>query len=170
MSVMDMFRLEGRTALVTGGSKGLGRAMALALAQAGANVVICSRNSDEAAEEAKAIAQATGRTTAGFGCDVTNGKSVAELALNCRERFGRVDILLNNAGVNVRKPTAELTEDDWNQVVNISVKGSFLCAQVFMPDMIENRWGQIVMLGSIMSYVAIAGRAAYAAAKPAYWA
>ena len=165
MSVMDLFRLEGRTALVTGGSKGLGRAMALALAQAGANVAICSRNLEEAVEAAEDVASATGRQTAGYTCDVTDGASVAKLAELCRDRFGRIDILINNAGVNVRKPTNQLTEEDWDQVVDISVKGSFLCSQAFMPEMIENQWGRIVMLGSIMSYVAIAGRAAYAAAK-----
>ena len=165
MSVFDSFRLDGRVALITGGSKGLGRSMALALAEAGADIAICSRTGDEAEAAAREIADRTNRKAAGMTCDVTDLGSVRRLAAECEERFGRIDILLNNAGVNVRKPTAQLTEEDWDSVIDISVKGSFLCAQAFMPAMMDRKWGRIVMLGSIMSYVAIAGRSAYAAAK-----
>lgn len=165
MSVMDGFRLDGKVALVTGGSKGLGRAMAQALAEAGADIALCSRNGEEAESAAVEIAQATGRKAAGFACDVTKRDSVQHLARQCDAAFGKVDILLNNAGINVRKPTPELTEEDWDSVVDISVKGSFLCSQAFMPGMMERKWGRIVMLGSIMTFVAIAGRGPYAAAK-----
>ncbi len=165
MSVFDSFKLEGRSALVTGGSKGLGRSMALALAEAGADVAICSRNGQEAAEAAAEIAQATGRKVVGLACDVIDPDSVRQLALDCEAEFGKIDILLNNAGINVRKPTSELTETDWDSVIDITVKGSFLCSQAFLPGMIERKWGRIVMLGSIMSFVAIAGRSAYATAK-----
>lgn len=165
MSVFDSFRLDGRAALVTGGSKGLGRSMALALAEAGADVAICSRNGFEATEAAAEIAQATGRKVIGVACDVTDPASVRRLTQECEEEFGKVDILLNNAGINVRKPTTELTEEDWDSVIDITVKGSFLCSQALLPGMIERKWGRIVMLGSIMSYVAIAGRSAYATAK-----
>ena len=78
-----------------------------------------------------------------------------------------MDILLNNAGINIRKATSDLTEDDWDAVMDISVKGSFLCSQAFMPGMVERKWGRIVMLGSIMSFVSLPGRAAYATAKSA---
>jgi len=165
MAVQDAFKLEGRSALVTGGSKGLGRSMALALAEAGADVGICSRNGDEAAEAAAEIAAATGQQVIGMQCDVTDQESVRRMVLECQYAFGKVDILLNNAGINVRKPTVELTEADWDSVVDISVKGSFFCSQALMPGMMERKWGRIVMLGSIMSFVAIAGRSPYAAAK-----
>lgn len=165
MSVFDSFRLNGRVALVTGGSKGLGRSMAQALAEAGADVAICSRNGDEAVEAAEEIARETSRRTAGFACDVTEAESVRRLAAACSERLGPVDILVNNAGINVRKPTVDLTEDDWDSVVDITIKGSFLCTQAFMPAMMQRKWGRIVMLGSIMSFVAIPGRSPYAAAK-----
>jgi NAD(P)-dependent dehydrogenase (short-subunit alcohol dehydrogenase family) len=165
MSVMEAFHLEGRTALVTGGSKGLGQSMALALAEAGAAVAICSRNGGEAEAAAEEIGRATGRRAAGFACDVTDKASVTRLAASCEAQLGKVDILVNNAGINVRKPTAELTEGDWDSVVDISVKGSFLCSQAFMPAMMERKWGRIVMLGSILSFVAISGRSPYAAAK-----
>jgi len=165
MSVLDLFSLEGKTALVTGGSKGLGRAMALALAQAGADVAICSRTEGEAALAAGELAAETGRHIIGVQADVTNKNSVLAMGARCESAFGRVDILINNAGVNVRKPTAEVLEDDWDSVVDITVKGSFLCSQAFLPGMIERRWGRIVMLGSIMSHVAIQNRAAYSSAK-----
>lgn len=165
MSVLDSFRLEGKSALVTGGSKGLGYAMVRALAEAGAEVALCSRNGAEAEAAAQEIAVATGRRVLGFQADVTDSASVIRLKQSCEETFGNVDILINNAGINVRKPTAELTEADWDSVIDISVKGSFLCSQALLPGMIERKWGRIVMLGSIMTHVAIAGRAAYASAK-----
>jgi len=165
MSVMDSFSLKGRTALVTGGSKGLGRSMALALAEAGADVALCSRNGDEADSAAREIAEATSRTVIGIACDVTNGESVRAMVSECNSKLGKVDILLNNAGINVRKPTVELTEEDWDSVVDITVKGSFLCSQAVMPGMVGRKWGRIVMLGSIMTFVAIAGRSPYAVAK-----
>lgn len=165
MSAMDMFRLDGRVALVTGGSKGLGRAMALALSEAGARVALCSRNLAEVNQTAEDLAATTGNEVIGVQADVTDRLSILAMIDACQARLGPVDILINNAGVNVRKPTAELTEDDWDYVIDISVKGSFLCSQAVMSGMIERQWGRIVMLGSIMSHVAIPGRAAYASAK-----
>jgi len=165
MSVFDSLHLNGKVALVTGGSKGLGRSMAQALAEAGADVAICSRNGAEAEAAAREIADSTQRKVAGIACDVTDPESVRSLASECETQFGKVDILLNNAGINIRKPTPDLTEADWDSVVDISVKGSFLCSQVFMPPMMERGWGRIVMLGSTLSFVGIPGRSAYAAAK-----
>ena len=167
MAVFDTMKLDGKIALVTGGSKGLGYRMALALAEAGADVALCSRNGGEAEQAAAEIRSLTGRKALGLGCDVTDKSSVLSLKGDVEAEFGKVDILLNNAGVNVRKPTVELTEEDWDSVIDISVKGSFFCSQAFMPGMIERKWGRIVMLGSIMSFVAIAGRAAYASSKSA---
>lgn len=165
MNVLEEFRLDGRAALVTGGSKGLGKSMALALAQAGAEVALCSRNGDEARAAAEEIATETGRRVLGFAADVIARDSVAQLKAECEAAFGKIDILLNNAGINIRKPTVEMTEEDWDAVVDISAKGSFLCSQAFMPGMMERKWGRIVMLGSILSFVSIPGRAPYATAK-----
>lgn len=165
MSALSAFQLEGRTALVTGGSKGLGYAMAVALAEAGAEIAICSRNEEESQAAAQEIANATGRRVFGFRADVTSRESVFQLKADCETNLGKVDILINNAGVNIRKPTAELTEEDWDAVVDISVKGAFFCSQAFMPGMTERKWGRIVMLGSILSYISIPGRAPYATAK-----
>src|SRR5262245_59101159 len=132
MTVLDTFRLDGRVALVTGGSKGLGRSMAQALAEAGADIAICSRNQEEVTAAAAEIAAATGRRAQGFVADVTDREQVAQLAQDCKAAFGAVDILINNAGINIRKPTTELTEEDWDAVVDISAKGSFLCSQAFL--------------------------------------
>ena len=167
MSVFDAFRLDGKVALITGGSKGLGYEMALALSEAGAEIALCSRNESEAKDAANRVSELTGRRSIGMACDVTDKSSVEAMRAECEKSYGKVDILLNNAGVNVRKPTAELTEEDWDSVIDISVKGSFFCSQAFMPGMMDRKWGRIVMLGSIMSYVAIAGRAAYASSKSA---
>ena len=167
MAVFDTMKLDGKIALVTGGSKGLGYRMAVALAEAGADIALCSRNGGEAEQAAAEIRALTGRKALGLACDVTDKSSVLNLKGDVEAEFGKVDILLNNAGVNVRKPTVELTEEDWDSVIDISVKGSFFCSQAFMPGMIERKWGRIVMLGSIMSFVAIAGRAAYASSKSA---
>jgi NAD(P)-dependent dehydrogenase (short-subunit alcohol dehydrogenase family) len=167
MTVLDTFRLDGKVALVTGGSKGLGRAMAQALAEAGADIALCSRHGEEARAAAEEIAAATGQRGVGFEADVTDRESVARLRRDCEAALGKVDILLNNAGMNLRKPLVEFTEEEWDAVVDVSVKGAFLCSQAFMPGMMERGWGRIVMLGSIMSFVSIPGRAAYSSAKAA---
>ncbi len=167
MPVLDTFRLDGKTALVTGGTKGLGFAMARALADAGANIALCSRNADEAATAAREIAAATRRRVEGFVADITNAESVAQLARNIHGSLGPLDILVNNAGCNIRKPIPELTEEDWDLVVDTSAKGSFLCSKAFMPAMIERKWGRVILMGSIMSFVSLPGRAAYATAKAA---
>ncbi len=165
MAVFDTLRLDGKVALVTGGSKGLGRAMALALAEAGAEIALCSRKLNEAQEAAIEITQDTGRRAFGFYADVTDRASVAELARQCRESLGQVDILVNNAGVNVRQPILEVTDANWNHILDVSLRGSLQCVQEFLPEMTERRWGRIVMLGSMLSHVALPTRTAYATAK-----
>ncbi len=168
MPVMDAFRLDGKTALITGGSKGLGLAMARALAEAGADVNICSRNLDEGRQATDELSAALPhRKFTAFQADVTDKQSIMRLQEAISNNGGDIDILINNAGINVRKGTNDLTEDDWDSVIDISVKGSFLCSQAFMPGMVERGWGRVVMLGSIMSFVSLPGRAAYATAKSA---
>ena len=167
MGALDRFSLVGRTALVTGGSKGLGYAMAEALASAGANVAICSRTPGEAETAAAQLSAGTDVAVKGYAADVTDASSVNTLVSQVNADFGCIDILINNAGVNVRKPTLELEESDFDYVMDVTVKGSFLCSQAVLGGMIERKWGRIVMLGSIMSHVSIAGRTAYASAKTA---
>lgn len=163
--VMDLFRLDGRRALVTGGGKGLGKVMATALAQAGADVVVASRTRTQCEETAAEIAAATGRRVVALEADVTESAQVARLADDAESALGPIDILINNAGVNRRGSAAELAEADWDEVIAVNLKAPFLCARVFGPRMAARGWGRIVNLGSILSVIGIPGRAPYAAAK-----
>jgi NAD(P)-dependent dehydrogenase (short-subunit alcohol dehydrogenase family) len=160
-TVLDLFRLDGRRALVTGGSKGLGFEMARALAQAGASVTLVSRTESEVTLAAAQLSEETGQSVTGRVCDVTDGASVQALA----ESVGPIDILINNAGINVRGSIAELSEDDWDRVINANLKSPFLCSRAFGPGMAERGWGRILNLGSILSVIGIPGRAPYASAK-----
>jgi NAD(P)-dependent dehydrogenase (short-subunit alcohol dehydrogenase family) len=155
-TVLDLFRLEGRRALITGGSKGLGLEMARALTEAGAQVVLVSRTQADLEAAAATIPGATWAT-----CDVTRGESVENLAA----QVGPIDILINNAGVNVRGAIAELSEADWDFVVDGNLKSAFLCSRAFGPGMAARGWGRILNLGSILSTIGIPGRAPYASAK-----
>lgn len=161
---LDLFKLDGYVALVTGGSKGLGRSFARALAGAGADVVVTSRNLAEAEETAEEI-RSLGRSAYAMEADVTDRAAVAEMVRRSEFEMGKVDILVNNAGVNIRKPTLEIEDDDWHPVIDINLKGTLVCAQAAAPGMIARGYGRIINLGSIMSTVSLAGRAAYAASK-----
>ncbi len=165
MNVLDRFRLDGRRALVTGGARGLGRVMAEALAQAGADVAVTSRDADAGAAAARAIADATGRRTYSSTVDVQSSADVERLARELEASFGPIDILVNNAGVNVRGACDELTEADWDTVVGTNLKGTFLCSRTFGPAMAARGWGRVINLGSILSVIGIPGRAPYAASK-----
>lgn len=164
-NVLDSFRLDGRRALVTGGSKGLGRAIAAALAEAGAEVAIASRTAAECQEAAEQIGSATGRRTFSFAADVTRSEDVERLSAAIEEAMGPVDILVNNAGINIRGAAGELAESDWDAVIATNLKAPFLCARVFGSRMAERGWGRIINLGSILSVVALPGRAPYASSK-----
>jgi NAD(P)-dependent dehydrogenase (short-subunit alcohol dehydrogenase family) len=163
--VLDLFRLNGRRALVTGGSKGLGRVIATALAQAGADVVIVSRTASECEEAARAIREATGRQTWAIAADVSRADEVDRLAQEATAAAGEVDILVNSAGLNIRGPVQSLAESDWDAVLGVNLKAPFLLARRFGPGMAERGWGRIVHLGSILSEIGIAGRTPYASSK-----
>lgn len=164
-NVLDSFRLDGRRALVTGGAKGLGRVIATALAQAGADVGIAGRSLEPCREAALDIERATGRHAWAFCADVTRSDEVRRLALEAESALGGVDILINNAGVNIRGAAVELPESDFDAVVAVNLKAPFVCSRTFAPRMLERGWGRIINMGSILSFVALPGRAAYASAK-----
>jgi gluconate 5-dehydrogenase len=164
---LDLFRLDGRVALVTGGSKGLGRSMAEGLAGAGADVVLCSRNAAEAGEAAAAIARESGRIAVGLACDVTREEEVARLVERTVSEFGRIDILLNNAGINIRAPIEELKPSDLEQVLRVNVTGPWLCARAVAPHMKKARRGRVINMASTLAAVALPGRSPYAASKGA---
>jgi len=164
-SVLDSFRLEGRRALVTGGAKGLGRVIATALAEAGADVALASRTLPDCQQAALEIARDTGRQVLAFQVDVTRSQDVSRLAGELEAAWGGVDILINNAGINLRGAATELPEADFDAVVAVNLKAPFLCARTFAPYMLKRGWGRVINMGSILSAVALPGRAPYASAK-----
>ena len=163
----DMFDLTGRSALVTGGSRGLGKEMAAALAEAGADVVVGARRADDVRAAAEEIAAATGRRVAAVTLDVTDRASVAAAVGEVIEQFGRIDILVNNAGVNVRSPIAEIKDADWEQVQRTNVTGVFYGCREAAPHMVEAGFGRIINIGSGLSLAGLAERVSYCASKGA---
>jgi NAD(P)-dependent dehydrogenase (short-subunit alcohol dehydrogenase family) len=139
--------------------------MAQALAEAGAEVALVSRNLTECQTAAEEVLRATGKKTVALTGDVARSSEVDRLAREAQDRLGTIDILINNAGINIRGAAQELSESDWDAVIDINLKGPFLLARALGPGMANRGWGRIINLGSIMSVVALAGRAPYAASK-----
>ena len=163
---MTTKELDGRVAVVTGASRGLGRAMALELGAAGAKLALVGRDRSKL-EETAAEAEKAGAESAVFLADVTDEVQVRALEQGVRERFGHVDILVNNAGMNIRKPLVEYTLDEWNTVLDSNLTSVFLVSRSFIPMMKGRGYGRILNLSSIMAHVALPGRTAYAASKAA---
>ena len=164
-NVLESFRIDGKVALVTGGARGLGLTMATALAEAGADVALSGRSVEACQEAAKGITAATGRRARGFAADVTKLADVERLKTEVEAELGPVDILVNNAGINIRGPIQQLSEADWDAVIDTNLKGPFLCARAFGPRMVERGWGRVVNLGSVLGFIALPGRAPYASSK-----
>jgi NAD(P)-dependent dehydrogenase (short-subunit alcohol dehydrogenase family) len=158
------YRLDGRVAVITGASKGLGQQMAAALAEAGATVALVARN-QQLLESVKQSIVGHGAKAYAFVADVTDEAAVAALAEQIRGRAGVPEILINNAGINLRKPLHEFTLEEWHQVMRTNLDGPFLCSRAFVPGMIEKKFGRIINMTSIMSHVSLPGRAAYSASK-----
>jgi NAD(P)-dependent dehydrogenase (short-subunit alcohol dehydrogenase family) len=165
MTVLDQFRLTGRRALVTGGGRGLGRVIAQALAEAGADVAVAGRTLDVCQDAAREIAAATGRRTLALTADVALAPDVERLVREVQDGLGPIDILVNNAGLNIRGPVEELGESDWDTVLGTNLKAPYLCARAVGPGMCERGWGRVINLGSILSVVGISGRVPYASSK-----
>jgi NAD(P)-dependent dehydrogenase (short-subunit alcohol dehydrogenase family) len=163
--VLDSFRLDGRVALVTGGARGLGRTMAAALAEAGANVALAGRSLAPCDETASWIGRTTGRQCRGYTADVTIAADVDRVADAVEAELGAIDILVNNAGTNIRAPVDQLSEADWDTVIDTNLKGPFLCARAIGPRMVQRGWGRVVNLASVLGVIALAGRAPYASSK-----
>jgi NAD(P)-dependent dehydrogenase (short-subunit alcohol dehydrogenase family) len=161
---MSTRKLEGKSALITGASKGLGKAIALALAKAGARLALASRNLELLNETAAAVRK-LGTEAAVFQVDVTDEAQVLRLEKAVAEEFGKVQILINSAGMNNRKPVTEFTLAEWRQVMDTNLTGVFLICRSFVPQMRGQGYGRILNLTSIMSHVALPGRTAYAASK-----
>ncbi|QNI34421.1 SDR family oxidoreductase [Alloacidobacterium dinghuense] len=158
--------LKGRTAVITGGSRGLGEAMAKALAEAGANVALVARDSKRLALVRDAIEE-TGGTAAIFTADVTQEKEVAILADAVNQRFGAAQILINNAGTNIRKNLVDYSLEEFRSVLDSSLISTFLMCRAFVPGMKGSGYGRVLNMTSIMSHVSLPGRTAYSSAKAA---
>jgi NAD(P)-dependent dehydrogenase (short-subunit alcohol dehydrogenase family) len=151
-------------ALVTGASKGLGRAMAMGLARAGASLALCARDAEGLAS-ARAEAEKHGVRAETFHVEVTSRQSVREAVAAAVARMGRIDILLNDAGINVRKPALEFTEDEWDRVIDTNLKGYFLVSQAVGEHMLAKGGGKIINVASILSTVGMRNQLAYASSK-----
>ena len=148
MNVRQLFELTGRVAIVTGGGVGLGRQMAQGLAEVGANIVLCARKKERceaAAEELEKL----GVTAMALGCDVKNPASVKEVVDATLEKFGRVDVLINNAGTSWGAPVEEMRLEHWNKVIETNLTGTFLFSQAVGPAMVKQRKGKIINIASV---------------------
>ena len=164
-NVLDTFKLNGKVALITGGARGLGKTIAIALGEAGADIALAGRSRESCETTAREIADATGRTVQAFEADVTSAADVTRLAGEVTAACGAIDILVNNAGTNIRGTIEKLSEQDWDSVIDTNLKGPFLCAKAVGPQMVARGWGRVINLASIMSVVALPGRAPYASSK-----
>lgn len=164
---VSQFELNDRVAIVTGGSKGLGQAMAAGLASAGANLLLVSRNEDEAQAAADTIAGEYSVSAVGMAADVSQEDDVAKMTQRCLSEFGRIDILINNAGINIRGPIDELTLDDFRKVQSINVDAIWLCCKSVAPAMKQGGYGRIINMASTLGLVGLANRTPYATSKGA---
>jgi NAD(P)-dependent dehydrogenase (short-subunit alcohol dehydrogenase family) len=156
--------LNGKTAVVTGASKGLGKAIALALGTAGANIALVSRDVEQLNAVKQAVESAGGAAHV-FPADVSEEEQVRQLEKDVFRTFNGVQILINNAGINLRKELVEFTLEEWRRVLDTNLTSVFLMCRSFVPHMKGRGYGRIINLTSIMSHVSIAGRSAYSASK-----
>ena len=164
-TVLDRFRLDGKVAIVTGGSRGLGRAIAEALSSAGAHVGVTARQIESAENAAAAIQRATKGKAVGIAADVTRPADVGKLIAHVSEALGRIDILVNNAGVNIRGAIEELREEDWDTVIDTNLKGPWLCCRAVAPVMKAQKWGRVINVSSMLGEISLPGRTPYASSK-----
>ena len=160
-----MLNLSGKVALVTGSTRGIGRATAEKLAQAGASVVITGRSEDRASEVAKEINEKTGSETFAVGMDLGIRESVEEAFNKITERFGGVDILVNNAGMNRDTLFLRMKLEDWEEILRVNLTGTFLVTQLAVKGMIRKRWGRIINMSSVVAFIGNVGQANYSSAK-----
>ena len=164
---LDIFNLTGKVALVTGGSKGLGKAMARGLAEAGADIVISSRHENELRTALEEILQGTGRRGRFVVADMSRREQVVQLAHTALEQMGRVDVLVNNAGTNKPQPIDAITDDVWDEVLEINLSSVMALTRALVPQMKERRWGRIIHISSVMGFLSKEKRNVYSATKSA---
>jgi NAD(P)-dependent dehydrogenase (short-subunit alcohol dehydrogenase family) len=160
-----VFDLRNRIAIVSGGGTGIGRAIAVGLAQAGASVAVCGRRLEKCEEARDEIKAKTGISALAHSCDISKRDEVDKLVRRVLDHFGRIDILVNNAGVTSTYPFLELPEEEWDRVINTNLKGYFLCSQAVGGVMANAEGGVIINIGSQLGDVAQPGKAHYVTSK-----
>ena len=160
-----MGKLDGKIALVTGASRGIGRAIAIALAKEGASVAVNYAGNSEKAENVVKEITEIGREAISIQGDVTNAESVTDMVKIVTEKFGKIDILINNAGITRDNLLIRMKEDDWDSVINTNLKGVFLCTKAVSRQMMKQRQGRIINISSVVGVSGNAGQANYVAAK-----
>ncbi len=163
-SIQSLFDLSGKVALVTGASSGIGQRQALALAQAGASVVLLGRR-EEHLNSTVALIESTGNSASALPADLTDRSQLVEIAALAAKPFGNIDILINAAGVNLRQPPGEITLESWDQTINLNLAVPFLLARELVPCMQTKGWGRIINIASLQSSRAFANSVAYGASK-----
>ena len=166
-SILDLFRLHGQTALVIGGNRGLGLAMAQALAEAGANIAIAARDEATNRRSEETLRSRYGIECLSTVCDVTNEKSVKTAVGRTVDQFGKVDILVNSAGINIRGSIEDLSLADFTTVQQVNVTGTWLACREVVPVMKQHGYGRIINVGSMLALTAIPDRTPYATSKGA---
>lgn len=166
VSTQDGLPLSGKIALISGASRGLGKAMARALSEAGATIALVSRDGNKL-EETKSEIEASGGRAETFIADVRDEQTVGKLESEVAGRLGKVTILINNAGINVRKNLVDFTLEEWRSVVDTNLTSVFLMCRAFVPHMRGTGYGRVINMTSIMSHVSLPGRSAYSASKAA---
>ena len=164
---MDIFNLKGKVALVTGGSKGLGKAMARGLAEAGADIVISSRHENELKPALEEILRDTDRKGRFIVADMSRRSDVLRLARTALEQMGRVDILVNNAGTNIPQAIDQIKDEDWDAVMEINLNSIMVLTRSLVPQMKTRGWGRVIHISSVMGFISKEGRNAYSATKSA---
>lgn len=160
-----MQALHDKVALVTGGSRGIGAAAALALAKAGANVAVNYRCRNEEAEKVCSAIRASGGHAISLAADVSNSAAVAEMITRVQAELGPVGILINNAGIARPQPIDQISEDDWDELIDVNLKSAFLVTQAVLPEMRRSRWGRIINLSSVAAQFGGVVGPHYAASK-----
>jgi len=164
---LSYFDLSGKTAIITGGSKGLGEQMAHALAEAGADVALVSRTQADLDKVAAEVRAATGRRAIGVAADVTKEADIAAMVQKVMAEFGKIDILVNNAGIGGTTPVLDLKEEEWDHYMNLNLKGPVLCAKHVGAEMIKRKQGNIINVSSLFAKIVARYMSAYAATKTA---
>ncbi len=167
MGILDQFRMDGRVAIITGGSRGLGKVMALTLAEAGASVVVTSRDAATVRVVAEEIEDTYGRPCRSYAADVAEPEQVRGLVAYTLEEFGKIDVLINNAGINIRGAIEDVSLADFRRVQDTNVTGPWLLCREVAPHMKAQRYGRVINVGSMLSLVSIPERTPYATSKGA---